>query len=238
MQNGALGNGTYNKLVPPVEKFRVPVDVKMGLNVYKLVNLDIQAAQIDLSVWIRLSWTDKRLAWDTNTYNVSQTSYYASNSNEESVIWVPDLEMYNQERSVYECADKQAMVYPSGFVFWSRPCIVSALCSFNELSKVGRKGSGVVGSLSLVASLAPCSPPLANPLLFVSSLCCTHTNAHLQMPFDKTSCEMEFGGWSRSGWDVYYIEADPPISFAQESSSLTTYQEYSLDEGSSTGEKS
>ncbi|GMH59659.1 hypothetical protein TrRE_jg8082 [Triparma retinervis] len=189
VQNGALGNGTYNKLVPPVEKFRVPVDVKMGLNVYKLVNLDIQAAQIDLSVWIRLSWTDKRLAWDTNTYNVSQTSYYASNSNEESVIWVPDLEMYNQERSVYECADKQAMVYPSGFVFWSRPCIVSALCSFNELSK---------------------------------------------MPFDKTSCEMEFGGWSRSGWDVYYIEADPPISFAQESSSLTTYQEYSLDEGSST----
>ena len=177
VQNGALGNGTYNKLVPPVEKFRVPVDVKMGLNVYKLVNLDIQAAQIDLSVWIRLSWTDKRLAWDTNTYNVSQTSYYASNSNEESVIWVPDLEMYNQERSVYECADKQAMVYPSGFVFWSRPCIVSALCSFNELSKVGRKGSGVVGSLSLVALLAPCSPPLANPLLFVSSLCCTHTRA-------------------------------------------------------------
>ncbi|GMH99376.1 hypothetical protein TrST_g8944 [Triparma strigata] len=189
VQNEALGNGLYNKLIPPVEKFRVPVDVTMGLNVYKLVNLDIQAAQIDLSVWIRLSWTDKRLAWNTSTYNVTQTTYYASNSNEESDIWVPDLEMYNQERSVYECADKQAMVYPSGFVFWSRPCIVSALCSFDELSK---------------------------------------------MPFDKTSCEMEFGGWSRSGWDVYYIESNPPISFASESTALTTFQEYSLDEGSST----
>lgn len=54
------------------------------------------------------------------------------------------------------------------------------------------------------------------------------------MPFDKTSCEIEFGGWSRSGWDVYYIESNPPISFASESTALTTFQEYSLDEGSST----
>jgi hypothetical protein len=47
VQNNALNN--YNKLVPPVESFHVPVDVKMGLNVFKLVNLDIQSAQIELS---------------------------------------------------------------------------------------------------------------------------------------------------------------------------------------------
>jgi hypothetical protein len=161
----------------------------MGLNVFKLVNLDIQSAQIELSVWIRLSWTDKRLAWNTTKYKVSQTSYYASNSNEETVIWVPDIEMYNQEKSIYECADKAAMVYPGGSVFWSRPCIVTALCSFDELSK---------------------------------------------MPFDKTSCGMEFGGWARGGYDVNYLPADPPLSFATEATSATTYQEYSIDEGSST----
>ena len=30
--------------------------------------------------------------------------------------------------------DKAAMVYPGGSVFWSRPCIVAALCSFDTLS--------------------------------------------------------------------------------------------------------
>ena len=82
-----------------------------------------------------MSWTDKRLSWNKTEVAVDQLSYYASNDKEVTDIYVPDLEIYNQEESLYEFADKNAQVSASGGVFWSRPGTLKLLCAFRDLGK-------------------------------------------------------------------------------------------------------
>jgi len=212
----------YQTTVPPIVTFKQGVKVSTGLNVYKIqgeaeaecqmttltrctkpfshcfvlfiassfitsliAELNIREGTMQLAVWIRMSWTDPRLAWNRSIYNISAMSFYASNDKEVTDIWVADLELYNQADSIYNCADKNAIIYHTGFVFWSRPCTVYALCNFQDLS---------------------------------------------QMPFDNTNCFMEFGGWTRSGWDVNYVLAANALAFATEASAKSSYQEYQLDE--------
>ena len=43
-------------------------NIRVGLNIFKIKDIDISTSRMQLNVWIRLSWKDPRLAWDpTNT---------------------------------------------------------------------------------------------------------------------------------------------------------------------------
>ncbi|GMH49113.1 hypothetical protein TL16_g00440 [Triparma laevis f. inornata] len=128
----------YDTMSPPRELGgnTNPVFVDVGINIFKIVDIDIKNAIMELSVWLRMSWTDTRLVWDPDVVGVSQLAYYASNDREQTTIWVPDLELYNQYESLYDFADKPAQVFPNGFVFWSRPGPLKVLCAFRDLTQL------------------------------------------------------------------------------------------------------
>ena len=63
----------YNPMIPPRVSNAVPVEVKVGLQVFKIVDVSVKAATMQLSCWIRMSWTDPRLSWN-DTYPLLQTA--------------------------------------------------------------------------------------------------------------------------------------------------------------------
>lgn len=127
----------YDSMAPPKESSgnNNPVVVSVGLNVFKIVDIDIKSATMSVSAWIRMTWSDKRLAWNDTETPVVQLAYYASNDREQTQIWVPDIELYNQKQSLYTFADKPAQVWSSGSMFWSRPGELEILCAFQDLSQ-------------------------------------------------------------------------------------------------------
>jgi hypothetical protein len=67
---------------------------------------------------------------------------------ENSLIWTPDIELYNHESAiwghgafgarlatVYSCWDGAPTRGGCGYVFWSRPGVVTALCKYSGLIK-------------------------------------------------------------------------------------------------------
>mmetsp|Transcript_17441 Transcript_17441/g.25761 ORF Transcript_17441/g.25761 Transcript_17441/m.25761 type:complete len:516 (+) Transcript_17441:44-1591(+) len=128
----------YNPRVPPkVSEYENPV-VNVGINVFKIKEINIATSIMSLNAWLRISWNDPRLAWnssDPRYFNVNQTVFKASTDPEITQVWVPDLELYNQDESLSSMADKDALVYPDGSVFWSRIGNIGALCAFSGIQR-------------------------------------------------------------------------------------------------------
>ena len=111
-----------------------PIDVNVGMNVYKIRDMSISEMRMEVSAWLRLSWKDTRLAWEPSDYDyVNQTVFTGQPASDESEIWVPDLELMNAEESVYEVSRKNVQVWSDGTTFWSRPAIYKVICSFTDV---------------------------------------------------------------------------------------------------------
>lgn len=130
-----LKNRTDN-ITPPIGKDgdRSPVDVTVGLNIYKISDIQIGADTMEINAWLRLSWNDPRLTWSPSSYGgVNQTTFYAEQMHPVSEIWIPDLELYTQTASAYEAARKGISVGSDGSAFLSRPSLYKILCSFTDV---------------------------------------------------------------------------------------------------------
>jgi hypothetical protein len=123
--------------------------VKFGINYYKVVQLDLTSSDVRLSAWIRLTWADERLAYDPQCYGGLESIGLRAepgNPGSGSEIWTPDIELYNNQASIWTGESHQlrsAIVYSCsrdspdrsscGSVFWSRPGILEALCKYEGL---------------------------------------------------------------------------------------------------------
>lgn len=61
----------YDNQVPPTFNVEDENSVRMGLNIFKIKEIDIATSRMQLNAWIRLTWNDPRLAWDPTTPAVS-----------------------------------------------------------------------------------------------------------------------------------------------------------------------
>ena len=77
--------------------------VKLGINYYKIIALDLTSSDVSLSAWIRLAWTDERLAYDPQCYGgLESIALRAEPGNTgSSEIWTPDFELYNSQKSIW-----------------------------------------------------------------------------------------------------------------------------------------
>ena len=126
----------YNPNAPPQVNVTVPIRVNVSLNVFKIEEVSIARGTLHMNAWLRQSWYDDRLSWDSTMNGLNQTTMLCSNNPETTKLWVPDLEMYNAEASLSSFADQLCTVYSSGYVFWSRPGSLRILCSFAGLGNM------------------------------------------------------------------------------------------------------
>jgi len=108
--------------------FELGTDVAIEFQFYKLESVDLAKGIMLLRSWLRLTWTDPRLAWNTTEWEHTSTNIPISK------LWKPDVSVYNAVTHLQASfTDEDAIVYPSGFVFWSRPGNLQVLCRFSGL---------------------------------------------------------------------------------------------------------
>jgi len=98
--------------------------VKLGM---ALLDLDVDEGtnSIKVHAWLRQTWTDGRLVWDSKETPVD---VIRANSDE---IWKPDLTLYNSLDLVelQPCGKTNVLIYPHGEVLWVPPCSFQAFCT-------------------------------------------------------------------------------------------------------------
>jgi len=108
------------------DKRNYPTNMTVKLGV-ALINVDIdeRKSTLEADVWIKMMWSDKRLAWDESEFDVSVLRMRPSE------IWRPDTTLYNSASpfEMMKCSDTNTLIYPTGDVLWVPPCHLSALCN-------------------------------------------------------------------------------------------------------------
>ncbi|XDV29496.1 hypothetical protein PO909_032615 [Leuciscus waleckii] len=89
----------YQKWVRPVEDLNGTVQVKFGLAISQLVDVDEKNQLMTTNVWIKQEWTDMKLRWNPDHYLGITSIRVPSDS-----IWRPDIVLY--DKYVYESERK------------------------------------------------------------------------------------------------------------------------------------
>jgi len=92
-----------------------------------------------LKVWMRLRWTDERLAWNASEWGgVTQLHVMGASmpaGAEITEIWLPDVQPYNAFTGIHNTLDpSMAVVQSSGSVYFSRPGMLDVMCKFSGLA--------------------------------------------------------------------------------------------------------
>ena len=61
---------TYSSRSAPVNPDGSPVQVRFGLNLYRVLNVDMSLGVLEVYVWVRMAWSDPRLGWDPRAWGV------------------------------------------------------------------------------------------------------------------------------------------------------------------------
>ena len=107
------------------------LNVSVGLNLYRIKNVDLNSGILELNAWLRMGWTDERLKWNITEYNVPVMNFDPTGGNfGASQIWIPDAELYAGAESLENAPSSPILVYPDGYAFWSRPHVYIIICTF------------------------------------------------------------------------------------------------------------
>ena len=107
------------------------VQIKLGLAIRSLNNINQVDGTISSNVWFRHWWNDKNLKWNETKWNISKISAHTNHELERS-IWTPDILIYNTaEKPMDELLKTNAMVYSNGDIIWSRPGMIKTSCVFD-----------------------------------------------------------------------------------------------------------
>ena len=79
----------YNPKVRPVENIDDSLTIQMGLALQNIESFDQMQESITLNAWIRQTWNDYRLSWNSTQSNLTFISV------SKSQVWVPHTELLN-----------------------------------------------------------------------------------------------------------------------------------------------
>lgn len=112
-------SGGYDKRNYPTN-----MTVQLGLALLK-IDIDERKSTFEADVWLKMMWSDKRLAWDKSEFDVDVLRMSSGE------IWRPDTTLYNSATlfEMMKCSEANTLIYPNGDVLWVPPCHLSAHCN-------------------------------------------------------------------------------------------------------------
>lgn len=115
---------SYNPKVRPSENITSALTIQIGLALQNIEKFDQMQESITLNAWIRQTWTDYRLSWNTSQ---SELTFISVSKNQ---VWVPDTELLNAAGlpEIYTLKGG-LMLYSDGTVFYSNPVVLKMPCS-------------------------------------------------------------------------------------------------------------
>ncbi|KAG7457074.1 hypothetical protein MATL_G00242650 [Megalops atlanticus] len=116
----------YNKNIRPAERGGNVTEVKLKLTLTNLISLNEKEEALTTSVWVEMQWCDHRLRWDHMPEYENVTCMRVPSKS----IWLPDIILENNMDGKFEITlYTNALVQPSGCVYWLPPAIYRSVCS-------------------------------------------------------------------------------------------------------------
>merc|ERR1712198_619736 len=114
----------------PVKDEKQPVQVKIGLTLQQILNIDIEESSMTGIYWVNIEWVDDYLAWseEDEAQNMEKIILPADD------IWIPDIEVYNMIDAKYLRRQETVVVDSSGSVMWIPAMKIKSSC-FLDLAK-------------------------------------------------------------------------------------------------------
>merc|ERR1719245_2988240 len=114
----------YQKLERPVANESEAVQLKFGLSLQQIMDVDEKDQIMMTNVWLNLEWTDDNLRWNASEYeNVKDIRVPPS------TIWAPDILMYNSASESFDSTyQTNVVVTSSGLCTYIPPGIFKSSC--------------------------------------------------------------------------------------------------------------
>merc|ERR1719245_1545885 len=114
----------YQKLERPVANESEAVQLKFGLSLQQIMDVDEKDQIMMTNVWLNLEWTDDNLRWNASEYeNVKDIRVPPSN------LWKPDILMYNSASESFDSTYQTNVVVTSaGLCTYIPPGIFKSSC--------------------------------------------------------------------------------------------------------------
>ncbi|XP_051580609.1 neuronal acetylcholine receptor subunit alpha-5-like isoform X2 [Myxocyprinus asiaticus] len=116
----------YQKWVRPVEDLNGTVQVKFGLAISQLVDVDEKNQLMTTNVWMKQEWKDMKLQWNPVHYLGITSIRVPSDS-----IWIPDIVLYDNADGNFEATVTKAVVRYDGTISWTPPANYKSACTID-----------------------------------------------------------------------------------------------------------
>ncbi|XP_023675511.1 neuronal acetylcholine receptor subunit alpha-5 [Paramormyrops kingsleyae] len=118
--------GNYQKWVRPVEHLNGTVQVKFGLAISQLVDVDEKNQLMTTNVWMKQEWVDMKLRWNPDDFLGITSIRVPSDS-----IWVPDIVLYDNADGHFEGSMTKSVIKYDGTVLWKPPANYKSACTID-----------------------------------------------------------------------------------------------------------
>ncbi|XP_025078465.1 acetylcholine receptor subunit alpha-type acr-16-like [Pomacea canaliculata] len=122
-----LFNSNYSKLERPVRHETDPVDVKFGITLQQLIDVDEKNQLVNTNLWLQMTWQAYNLVWNPADFGNVTTIRVPK-----SMLWVPDILMYNSASESFDATFPTNVVVSSdGSCLWVPPGMFKSTCAID-----------------------------------------------------------------------------------------------------------
>ncbi|XP_063076176.1 neuronal acetylcholine receptor subunit alpha-7 isoform X2 [Engraulis encrasicolus] len=114
----------YNHLERPVQNDSAAIEVRLGITLLQIIDVDEKNQVLITNAWLELSWTDAYLKWNPADYPGVDNLRFPSNK-----IWVPDILLYNSADERFDATfHTNVLVSDTGACQYIPPGILKSTC--------------------------------------------------------------------------------------------------------------
>ncbi|XP_066157972.1 neuronal acetylcholine receptor subunit alpha-7 isoform X8 [Euwallacea fornicatus] len=118
---------TYNVLERPVANESEPLEVKFGLTLQQIIDVDEKNQILTTNAWLNLEWTDYNLRWNETEYGGVKDLRITPNK-----LWKPDVLMYNSADEGFDGTfQTNVVVRHNGSCLYIPPGIFKSTCKID-----------------------------------------------------------------------------------------------------------
>ncbi|XP_070211033.1 acetylcholine receptor subunit alpha-type acr-16-like [Littorina saxatilis] len=119
--------GNYSKLVRPVANESEPVEVRFGIILQQLIDVDEKNQVVNTNIWMRLTWKAYNMVWDPTDFGNVTTIRVPVN-----MVWVPDILMYNSASEGFDATfPTNVVISHDGSHLWVPPGMFRSTCAID-----------------------------------------------------------------------------------------------------------
>ncbi|XP_054084309.1 neuronal acetylcholine receptor subunit alpha-7 isoform X3 [Zeugodacus cucurbitae] len=118
---------TYNTLERPVANESEPLEVKFGLTLQQIIDVDEKNQILTTNAWLNLEWNDYNLRWNESEYGGVKDLRITPNK-----LWKPDVLMYNSADEGFDGTyHTNIVVKHNGSCLYVPPGIFKSTCKID-----------------------------------------------------------------------------------------------------------